>query len=509
MTIISAKVIKWCISCKNCESICPEIFKVNPTSQVISDAFNQNAIKLLMAEKMCPVRVIKVEKEGSYTLENPEATLVSKKYLTPDTVELVFSCEDFVFIPGQYVSLQMSDIRGEFSRSYSVASGNKESFTLTVKLLKKWRGSDYLRKLWERSWKTWFIKKTQVEYIGALWDFTLQHTPARKVMIATGTGLAPMIAMLQALPDEVEKIVVFWGRYEKDLFYLDKLKTFKNLELRTCVSRPGKNSSTDIGRVTDYIHDINLEDEIYICGNPDMVHDVRETLKTDGHNKDKIFHEDFTLAHKPEALWKSIFFSGNIPWLEPFHKLLIYGSIFWIPLFYYFGLTYDFLGYELLWKSIYDILFLLTWYGVIFVMFIRPLADIFPKLGILRRMLVLRKWFGIFSATIIVTMLIAKWIQFPTSFTAFFTLQAWALWLSMTARLSELTALILLATSNTFSQKMLWIWWKRIQRSSYIYFYSWPIIALQYSDSVLEYYIPMILLPIVWLMAKLGVKLWK
>ena len=111
MTITSAKVIKGCISCKNCENICPEIFKVDPTSQVISDKFNQNAIKLLMAEKMCPVQVIKVEKEGSYTLENPLAKLISKKYLTPNTVELIFSCHDFVFIPGQYVSLQLSDIR--------------------------------------------------------------------------------------------------------------------------------------------------------------------------------------------------------------------------------------------------------------------------------------------------------------------------------------------------------------------------------------------------------------
>lgn len=135
MSITSVKVVPGCISCKNCENICPEIFKVDPTSHVISDKFNQNAIKLLMAEKMCPVNVIKVEKEGSYTLDNPVATLISKKYLTPDTVELIFSCEDFIFIPGQYVSLQMSDIRGDFARSYSIASGNENSFTLTVKLL--------------------------------------------------------------------------------------------------------------------------------------------------------------------------------------------------------------------------------------------------------------------------------------------------------------------------------------------------------------------------------------
>lgn len=509
MSITGTKIIPWCISCRNCENICPEIFKVDPTSQVISEKFNKNAIKLLMAEKMCPVNVIQVEKEGSYSLENSTATLFSKKYLTTDTIELVFSCENLIFIPGQYISLQMSDIRGDFARSYSIASTSKTSFTLTVKLLKQWRGSSYLRKLWERSWKTAFKKITQVEYIWALGDFTLKHTPNRKVMIATGTGLAPMISMLEALPDNVEKVVVFWGRYEQDLYYIEKLESFKNTQLHICVSRPWINYEWNIWRVTDYIHDIQSDDEVYVCGNPDMVSQVVRTLINEGHKSDNMYHENFTLAGKPISIWKSILFDGNIPGLKLFHKILIYLSVLWIPLFYYSGLKYDFLGYELFWKSIYELLFFITWLAVIFVMMIRPLADIFPKLWILRKMVVLRKWFGIFSANIIVTMLVAKWIQNPSTFLAFFAFSSWSIWLGAIARLSELTALILLATSNTFSQKLLWKWWKRIQRSSYIYFYSGPIIALQYADTVLEYYIPMILLPVLWILAKLKIKIWK
>ena len=89
------------------------------------------------ASQFSEANVIKVEKEGIFALDNPIASLISKTYLTPDTIELIFSCEDFIFTPGQYVSLQMSDIRGDFSRSYSIASATKTSFTLTVKLLKK------------------------------------------------------------------------------------------------------------------------------------------------------------------------------------------------------------------------------------------------------------------------------------------------------------------------------------------------------------------------------------
>lgn len=144
-----------------------------------------------------------------------------------------------------------------------------------------------------------------------------------------------MIAMLEALPDNVEKLLVFGARYEQDLYYLEKLKSFKNLELRTCVSRPGNDYTGVEGRVTDCIHDIEPDDEVYICGNPDMVREVVKTLTDDGHSSDHIYHEDFTLASKPDPLWKSIFFDGNIPGLEIFHKILIFGSLITIPLFYY------------------------------------------------------------------------------------------------------------------------------------------------------------------------------
>ena len=508
MSITWAKVIDGCISCKNCENICPEIFKVDPKSVIISDKFNQNALKLLMAEKMCPVNVIKVEKEGEYNLSFSSAVLSSKRYLTDNVLELVFDTEEFDFQPWQYVSLQMKDIRWEFSRSYSIARGTKDSFSLVVKLLEKGRGSSYLRKLGERSVRTFFQRKKQIEFTGALWDFVLQDTKKKKVMIATGTGLAPMIAMLDALPDDVEKLLIFGVREEKDLFYLEKLKQYKNLEIRICISRHA--SKPDMSRrVTDCMWGIEKEDEVYICWNPDMVAQARNMLIADGHNWDMIYHEDFTLAQKPLSLAKSIFFEWQLPGVELFQKILIYLSVIWLPVFYYLWLQYDFLGTQVFGKNMLGWLFTLTWLAVIPVMLIRPLADIFPKLKILRRLVVLRKSFWIFSAAIIVTMLFAKWIQNPQAFLNFFTPESWWWWQSFASRTSELTALILLATSNTFSQKVLWIWWKRIQRTSYIYFYSGAFIAVQYSTNVFEYYMPMVLLPVVWLLAYFRVQLWK
>jgi len=509
MSITSAKVVPGCISCKNCENICPEIFKVDPKSRIISDRFNENAIKLLMAEKMCPVNVIKVEKQGNYDLENLKAKLESKKYLTPDVVELIFSCENFEFIPWQYISLQMSDVRWDFSRSYSIASGSKNSFTLTVKLLKKWRGSSYLRKLWERSWKTRFLKKSKIEYIGPLWDFQIQDTPTRKVMVATGTWLAPMISMLEALPEKIEKILIFWGRYEQDLYYLDKLKSFKNIELRICVTRPNENFTWNTWRVTEYLYDIHSDDEIYICWNPDMVRDVSNILHSDGQSPENIYHEDFILASKPLPIYKSILFEWNLPWVILLNNIFIYLWAVWVPIFYYFAVNNWWLNISILGTDIYTHLFNISWLSVLFVMVIRPLADIFPKLTLFRRLVVLRKWLGIISASVIVSILLAKWIQNPFTFTAFFTLSAWTLWYGFFARLSEITAIILLLTSNTLSQKILWVWWKRIQKTSYIYFVAGWLVAAQWSENIFEYHSGIVIVWILWTFAYFRVQIWK
>jgi ferredoxin-NADP reductase len=42
-----------------------------------------------------------------------------------------------------------------------------------------------------------------------LGSFQLQDTKTKKVFVATGTGLAPMIAMLQKTPEDIEKVVIF------------------------------------------------------------------------------------------------------------------------------------------------------------------------------------------------------------------------------------------------------------------------------------------------------------
>ncbi len=200
--IKSVSIVPWCIACKNCESICPSIFKVNGKSMVINHNYKENIEKILKARDMCPVQVIKVEAEAWANLEIKPIVgkVISKVYLTPDTIELKVETKDFAFQAGQYISLKMKDKIWVFNRSYSIATWDENSFTLTIKILPNGRWGTFLTKL---------KQKAKIEFLWPEWHFVLKETPNPKVFIATGTWLAPIIAMLEKTPVETQKQLFF------------------------------------------------------------------------------------------------------------------------------------------------------------------------------------------------------------------------------------------------------------------------------------------------------------
>jgi len=134
---------------------------------------------------------------------------------------------------------------------------------------------------------------------------------------------------------------------------------------------------------------------------------------------------------------------------------------------------------ELLPKTTLTTLFSISLWSVTFVMMIRPLADIFGSKH-LRALVILRKSFGILSASIIVGLILVKVIQHGgTYFAQILTPEYWSLTkYKLLAHLGDITAVILLITSNSFSKHILGIWWKRIQRLSYVYFYAGALYEL-------------------------------
>ncbi len=108
------------------------------------------------------------------------------------------------------------------------------------------------------------------------------------------------------------------------------------------------------------------------------------------------------------------------------------------------------------------------------VLLIRPLADLFPGVPWLRPLVILRKGFGVLSATIIVSFAFAKIMLFGSEYLlAFFSSEHWSFEnYAILAPLGDISAFILLVTSNKFSKRVLGVGWKRVQKLAYLYFYA-------------------------------------
>lgn len=122
----------------------------------------------------------------------------------------------------------------------------------------------------------------------------------------------------------------------------------------------------------------------------------------------------------------------------------------------------------------YTMLYAVSLFAVFLVMSVRPLADLFPRVTWLRPLVILRKGFGVFSASIIVSFMLAKVIdQGADYFITFFSPAHWSfVHYAFLAPLGDLSALVLLVTSNAFSKRLLKSNWKRIQKLAYVYFYA-------------------------------------
>ena len=113
--------------------------------------------------------------------------LISRRALTHDVYELVYSCTELPKEPpkpGQYAMFLLAP---GLSRAYSIASCEKASFTLIIKRIADGRGSPMI-----------CDAEVGTTFSGMipLGHFILQDTPKHRCFIGTGTGFAPLYAMV-------------------------------------------------------------------------------------------------------------------------------------------------------------------------------------------------------------------------------------------------------------------------------------------------------------------------
>lgn len=130
-----------------------------------------------------------------------------------------------------------------------------------------------------------------IEIVGPLGIFTLDKESSRtKIMIATGTGIAPFRSMLLDVFSGIQysgfsiQLELWWGlRHETDIYWNDEFSALadkhKNFHYYLTLSQPEEFWDGLRGRVTEHIDTIiDTNAEYYLCGGNAMIREVKQKL---------------------------------------------------------------------------------------------------------------------------------------------------------------------------------------------------------------------------------------
>jgi ferredoxin-NADP reductase len=213
--------------------------------------------------------------------------------LSPSTRELTLDPgPGFTFTPGQWVSVKIPLAEVSTPRAYSIASAPRPDgcFDLAVTRLEGGHGSTWLHAL----------RVGDTVPIGeAMGYFTLPPTLDRPLLlVATGAGVAPFRAMLQAMGKEgpgVPVTLLLGARTEADLLYADELKALPWLRFVPTLSQASETWTGLRGYVQAHLAACLTDDtDAWVCGRNAMIRDVRKALKeTFGFTRERIHTERF------------------------------------------------------------------------------------------------------------------------------------------------------------------------------------------------------------------------
>ncbi|WP_027931307.1 benzoate 1,2-dioxygenase electron transfer component BenC [Amycolatopsis thermoflava] len=227
------------------------------------------------------------------------ATLTGLDRLSPTTFALTLETPDrdkLAFLPGQYVNIEVPGTGQTRSYSFSNAPDDKE-LTFLVKLTPGGLMSDYLT---ERA-----APGDELRFTGPNGSFFLRETERPVLLLAGGTGLAPILSILRAMRacgSSRPAHLVYGVSTDDDLVELDTLASLaaevEGLTWDYCVADPDS-SAPNKGYVTSLIREEHLHGgdvAVYLCGPPPMVEAVRKHFTDAGVQPTGFYYEKFALA---------------------------------------------------------------------------------------------------------------------------------------------------------------------------------------------------------------------
>ncbi|ORA31633.1 benzoate 1,2-dioxygenase electron transfer component BenC [Mycobacterium aquaticum] len=226
-------------------------------------------------------------------------TLVALDRLSASTIRFAVDIpnrSELAFLPGQYVNITVPG-SGE-TRSYSFANApHDDRLTFLVKLSPGGLMSEYLA---QRA-----AVGDEITFTGPHGSFFLREADRPVLMLAGGTGLAPILSMLRTLAaaGSHRKIHLIYGvKSDADVVETAALTeiagTLPGFTWEHCVSDPASTAANK-GRVMTLMRPEQLyhgDVAVYLCGPPAMVDSVRGHIAGFGIDVSGFFYEKFALA---------------------------------------------------------------------------------------------------------------------------------------------------------------------------------------------------------------------
>jgi propane monooxygenase reductase component len=238
----------------------------------LSDAERGNGYALMcraIPESDLVVELLHFDPEN-YRLENAireaAATVLEITELTGDIVGVTLSVpEDLSWLPGQYLDLHVPGGDGE-RRSFSIA--NLPGVGRVELMITRYPGGRLSGMLGDE-----IVADSKLRFTGPYGAFHLRRSEAPILMVAGGSGMAPVLGVLRQLAaEECERPVRFYygAREERDLFALEEIaRLAERLEDFCFIPVTGR-----------FVHEAISEEldtpDVYMCGRPPMLDAVQE-----------------------------------------------------------------------------------------------------------------------------------------------------------------------------------------------------------------------------------------
>ncbi len=225
--------------------------------------------------------------------------VVLQERLTHDITHLKLQLDQALnYKAGQYADLTLDSLPGR-ARSYSFATPCRTDATLSF-FVRKVPGGQFSTAVNEKD-----LLGHTVMVDGPAGKFWLRPSDAPLILIAGGSGLAPILALLKdAVEGQSHRPVtlLFGARSQQDLYRLDDirdlaLKWSAAFTFIPVLSQEAENSDWTgaRGRVTDVIPGLSLQgSEAYLCGPPGMIDAAEARLIEGGVSRTNIYADRFT-----------------------------------------------------------------------------------------------------------------------------------------------------------------------------------------------------------------------